>query len=194
MARYSRCMRTSISKQYVDCTPTAVPGVSFLIQDALFESNRDEAGSALRRTASSAFQAMKRDTKSKGDLSELLVALALARAGYLVSKPLGENQRYDLIADDGDRLHRVQVKTGRLRNGVVMFNCCSTHGHRRTGSLMTRSYIGQIEMLAVYCPENEKVYLVPEADLTRTKIQLRLVAPRNNMTKTIRWASKYELA
>lgn len=148
----------------------------------------------LRGVLSEAVPPIKRDTKTKGDLSELLVAVALTKAGYAVSKPLGENQRYDLIADDGERLHRVQVKTGRERRGVIMFNCCSTHGHRRTGNLATRPYTGQIELLAVYCPENEKVYLLPEADLTRTKIQLRLVAPRNNMTKTIRWASRYELA
>ncbi|MDP9024626.1 MAG: group I intron-associated PD-(D/E)XK endonuclease [Candidatus Eremiobacteraeota bacterium] len=167
--------------------------MSFLIQDALFESNRGEEASPLRRTVSPAFPAIKRDTKSKGDLSELIVAVALTRVGYAVSKPLGENQRYDLIADDGDRLHRVQVKTGRVRDGVVKFNCCSTHGHRRAGNLVTRPYTGQIELLAVHCPENGKVYIVPEAELTRTRIQLRLVPPRINMTKTIRWASEYEL-
>ena len=187
-------MRTSISKRVIDCVAMAFPGVSFLVQDALFESSHVEENSALRQTGTRALPWIKRDTKSKGDLSELLVAVALTKAGYAVSKPLGENQRYDLIADDGERLHRVQVKTGRVRNGVVMFNCCSTHGHRRTGNLATRPYKGQIELLAVYCPENEKVYVVPEAELTRTRIQLRLVAPLINMTKTIRWASEYELA
>ena len=134
----------------------------------------------------------KRDTKRKGDISEMRVAIALIDAGYLVSKPYGENCRYDLIADDGYRLLRVQVKTGRIRGEVVMFNCCSTHGHRRT-DIKSRPYIGQIEYLAVYCPDNGKVYFVPEADLTRAKIQLRLAPTRNNMAKTIRWASRYEL-
>ena len=187
-------MRTRISKHFPNFGPPLVPGVSFLVQDALFESDRIGDVIAFPEAADNVLPWIKRDTKSKGDLSELTVALALTRAGYAVSKPLGENQRYDLVADDGERLHRVQVKTGRVRHGVVMFNCSSTHGHRRSGNLATRSYAGQIELLAVYCPDNKKVYLVPEADLTRTKIQLRLVAPRNNMTKTIRWASRYELA
>jgi len=43
----------------------------------------------------------KRNTKKIGDLSELEVAIALARAGYIVSKPLGDSHRYDLIIDDG---------------------------------------------------------------------------------------------
>ncbi|MDQ6941249.1 MAG: group I intron-associated PD-(D/E)XK endonuclease [Candidatus Eremiobacteraeota bacterium] len=168
--------------------------MSFLIQKALFESGHGEEIVVVPSPAGNAMLPKKRDTKSKGDISELVVAVALTKAGYAVSKPLGENQRYDLIADDGERLHRVQVKTGRVRDSVVKFSCCSTHGHRRTGNLATRPYTGQIELLAVYCPQNEKVYVVPEADLTRSVIHLRLVAPRNNMTKSIRWASTYELA
>jgi hypothetical protein len=187
-------MRTNVVKHLTDRGPAIIPGVSFLIQDELFASGEPLKPKVLSRLPCATSPAPKRDTKSKGDISELRVALALVKTGYAVSKPLGENQRYDLIADDGECLHRVQVKTGRVRGGVMMFNCCSTHGHRRTGDLATRAYTGQIEFLAVYCPENEKVYLIPESDLTRTKIQLRLVAPRNNMTKTIRWASRYELA
>ena len=62
-----------------------------------------------------------RDTKSIGELSELIVAAELGRAGYHVSLPLGESKRYDLIVDDGESLFRVQVKTGRLRNGAILF-------------------------------------------------------------------------
>jgi PD-(D/E)XK endonuclease len=152
------------------------PGISFLVAAGI----------------NATIVAPKRDTKAIGDRSELEVAVALARAGYIVSKPLGENQRYDLVVDDGQRLSRVQVKTGRIRGSVMIFSCCSTHGHRRT-TLQTRPYTGQIELLAVFCPDNRKVYLLPEADLGRSKIQLRLAATRNNMTKTIRWASWYEL-
>ena len=186
-------MWASISKRLDTCVPAVIPGVSFLIQDALFDANRPEGNVVVRQIASVVAPRIKRDTKSKGDISELRVAVALAEAGYAVSKPLGDNQRYDLIADDGERLLRVQVKTGRIRQNVVKFNCSSTHGHRRT-QMKIRPYTGQIELLAVYCPQNRKVYLVPEADLTRSVIHLRLVAPRNNMTKTIRWASSYELA
>jgi hypothetical protein len=48
-------------------------------------------------------------------------------------------------------------------------------------------------LLAVYCPDNGKVYIVPEAEMTRTHMYLRLAPPRNNMVKTIRWAAQYEL-
>ena len=162
-----------------------IAGVSFLFADVPVDLDRVEP----RVPA----YGPKRNTKLKGDISELRVAIALTEAGYAVSKPLGESQRYDLVADDGTRLLRVQVKSGRMRGGVIEFSCCSTHGHRRT-VLVTRPYTGQIDLLAVYCPDNGKVYLVPEAELTRTRAHLRLAPPRNNMVKTIRWAAKYELA
>ncbi|MEA2719266.1 MAG: hypothetical protein QOJ39_1130 [Candidatus Eremiobacteraeota bacterium] len=163
-----------------------IPGVSFLVQDRLFNAQSEPEQP---RYASPP----KRNTKATGDISEARVLAALVEAGYWVSRPFGENQRYDLVIDDGVALSRVQVKTGRLRAGVIVFNCCSTHGHRRS-AVTTRPYTGQIELLAVYCPETEKVYLLPEADLTRSKIQLRVVPARNNQLKMIRWASTYELA
>ena len=132
----------------------------------------------------------KRDTKSKGDVSEARVLSALLEAGYAVSRPFGENQRYDLVMDDGTTLSRVQVKTGRLRNGVVVFNCVSTHGHRGAPA---RPYRGQVEVIAVYCPDTRKVYLVPESHLTRSIGSLRIDPTKNNVAKTVRWACDFEL-
>jgi len=160
-----------------------MPGVSLLVQDALFE-----ARPAVSKTA----ERPKRDTKRIGDVSEAKVLVKLVEAGYYVSKPFGENQRYDLIIDDGATLARVQVKTGRLRGGVIVFSCCSTHGHRRS-RLKSRPYFGQIEYLAVYCPDVEKVYLLPEQELTSSTAHLRLSPTRNNMEKMIRWAAQFEL-
>jgi PD-(D/E)XK endonuclease len=133
----------------------------------------------------------KRDTKTIGDISEAHVILALRKRGYDVLLPLGENHRYDLAIDDGEKLARVQVKTGRVRGGVIRYNCSSCHAHRGGTA---RPYFGQIEYLAVYCPETGKVYILPERELTATRAHLRLSAPRNNMRKTIRWARDFELA
>jgi hypothetical protein len=66
------------------------------------------------------------NTNSKGEISEGHVIAYLLKRGYAVSIPFGNNQRYDLILDDGDRLWRVQVKTARMRAGCLMFNCYSS--------------------------------------------------------------------
>lgn len=157
--------------------------VSYLRQDALFADGRTDAPTG-------GDVPPKRDTKRIGDISEARVLLALTEAGYRVSKPFGENCRYDLVADDGERLLRIQVKTGRLRGGVIAFNCYSSHAHR--GGKM-RPYFGQIEFLAVYCPQLKKVYLLPEEELTASVAHLRVSPTRNNMEKTIRWAHRFEL-
>ena len=48
--------------------------------------------------------------KTKGDRAELKVAADLADRGCRISIPFSEDCDYDLIADYGGRLHRVQVK------------------------------------------------------------------------------------
>jgi len=133
----------------------------------------------------------KRNTKAIGDQSELEVAVALARAGYIVSKPLGDSHRYDLIIDDGEKLSRVQVKTGRLTSGSVAVHCYSTHAHR--GGTM-RTYRGEIEYLGVFCPQTGEVYLVPESDLVDSTMHLRVAPTVNRQDRHIRWASRYKLA
>ena len=130
-----------------------------------------------------------RDTKSVGDVSEMAVAFALVRAGYVVAKPYGENCRYDLVLDMNGTLSRVQVKTGRFRNGAVEWACCSTHGHRKGPT--TRPYTNQIEFFGVYCPEVQSTYLVPIAQTSRRACSLRVYPTKNNQKSRIRWAQDY---
>jgi hypothetical protein len=137
----------------------------------------------------------RRDTKAVGDRSELEVMGALIRNGYRIALPFGENHRYDLIADDGERRYRVQVKTGRLRNGAIRMTCGSSHAHRRKpGERYMRSYRGEVDFLAVYCPETKKVYLLPESELVELHGHLRVDPTRNGQARKIRWARQFELA
>jgi hypothetical protein len=100
-----------------------------------------------------------------------------------------------LIADDGERLYRVQVKTGRLRNGAIRMTCSSSHFHRRkSGERSSRTYRGQVDFLAVYCPETKKVYLLPESELVETHGHLRVMPTKNRQVRNVRWAREFELA
>ena len=120
--------------------------------------------------------------------------LALRQAGYAISVPFGENTRYDLVIDDGEGLLRIQCKTGRLRMGAVRFATCSSYGHHRNPGASRRSYAGQIDSFAVYCPETSGVYLIPIADVpTKSSAMLRVDVPRNGQSKRIRLAHDYWL-
>lgn len=136
---------------------------------------------------------LRRDTKSIGDRAELAVMAALSINGYLISIPFGENHRYDLIAERDNRLQRIQVKNGRLRRGVVVFACFSSHSHR--GGPACRSYVGEVDAFGVYCSDNASVYLIPAEVLAATwRPHLRVAPASNGQSKKLRWAQNYLLA
>lgn len=133
---------------------------------------------------------MRTDPKSIGERSEAQVVSALLKHGKTILTPFGDNQRYDMVIDEGGRFYRVQCKTGRLRDGAVEFSTCSSQAHRGKGR---QSYRGQIEFFAVYCPDNDRTYLVPVDSVPVTLGILRVEAPRNGQLKGVRQAAPYEL-
>ena len=50
-------------------------------------------------------------TKQKGNITEMQCALAFMSQGYKISFPYGEDCKYDMIVDSGNKLYRVQCKT-----------------------------------------------------------------------------------
>jgi hypothetical protein len=126
--------------------------------------------------------------KDVGDRSTLAVILALRQAGFHVLVPFGENTRYELVIDDGTQLARVQCKTGRLRSGAVLFKAASSYAHHPHPRMRSRNYIGQIDVFAVYCPDNGAVYLVPIQDASLAwQGSLRVAPPRNSQRRRIRY-------
>ena len=129
--------------------------------------------------------------KEVGEHSEKRVLAALLWAGYEPLVPAyTDSRRYDLVLDLGDRFARVQVKTGRLVDGAVVFPTSSSQAHRGRGR---QSYRGQVDLFAVYCPHNERVYLVPAEECGAIMGTLRVEPPRNGQARGIRWACDYEL-
>ena len=132
--------------------------------------------------------------KDVGDRSTLAIMLALRDRGYGVYVAFGENTRSDLAIDDGRRLLRVQCKTGRLRNGAVTFATASTYAHHRSPRVIRRTYEGEVDLFAVYCPETAGVYLIPIGDVpTRSFARLRVEPSRNNQYRHVRLAAQYEI-
>jgi hypothetical protein len=127
------------------------------------------------------------NTKAKGDVCEIKVAAALIEVGYSVSIPWGDNQRYDMLIDDGEQIYKVQCKHARYRDGCVVFNTvsCGTGKYSKQ-----RSYEGQIDYFGVYSPDTKLVYLVPIEDATNSSMLLRVELPKKPMN-TINWAKDY---
>jgi hypothetical protein len=128
-------------------------------------------------------------TADKGNLSEARILAAFVAAGYLVSVPFGSGHKYDFVVDDSTRLLRVQCKTGRVKNGTLLFNAYSQSGN---GSVKM-SYRGLADLFAVLNPEDDKVYLVPVEDVGVTVGSLRLTPTLNRQAQRVRWAESYLL-
>ena len=128
-------------------------------------------------------------TGERGNLSEARVLAALVDAGYFVSVPFGSGHKYDFVIDDTLRLFRVQCKTGRVRNGVLLFNAYSQSGN---GSVRM-NYRGLADLFAVLNPETDNVYLIPVDDVGVTVVSLRRNLPVNKQVHGIRWAEIYLL-
>ncbi len=129
------------------------------------------------------------NTKAKGELSEGIILAALLKLGHSVAVPFGNNQRYDLILDEGGTLLRVQAKTGRMYQGCVVFNACSTNPYtgKKTG------YTGQVDLFLVYCPATDKVYRVPVEVCGTTEVRLRVDPLTRGARPGVRWAADFEL-
>ena len=130
------------------------------------------------------------NTKAVGDMSQGAVIAALLKAGQVVLLPFGDNQRYDLVVEQNGEFKRVQVKTGRLKDGSIRFQTCSTYAHRGRGK---KDYRGQADLFGIYCPENEKTYLVPVDVVGTTNGRMRIDPPKNGQVAGTRQAVDFEL-
>ena len=130
------------------------------------------------------------NTKQVGEISETAVKLALLRLGIAVLQPVGDNQRYDLVADVDSQFVRLQVKTARLSSGSVTFPVISTYHHRGRAK---KTYIGEVDYIFAYCHENDMVYWYKVTEGSgKSEVRYRLEAPRNGSAAKV-WAADREL-
>jgi PD-(D/E)XK endonuclease len=129
------------------------------------------------------------NSKAIGERTEGIILAHLLKKGYSVSIPFGNNQRYDMIVDTGERLLKVQCKTGAFTNGCVSFSTSSVNGF--TGQ--RTNYRGQIDVFLVYCSHTDKVYIVPVDAAGKSGMLLRVDINRSGMKRHINWAENYLL-
>jgi hypothetical protein len=133
-------------------------------------------------------------TDQKGAIAELAIALAATRLHIDVYRPVAEGGRCDLILGIGNDLLRVQCKwASRVGDAVVVR--CSTFRRTRDGYRVTTYSAEEVDVIAAYCAELDRCFLVP-IDLVagRRTIQLRIGPARNNQQRRINWADEFDFA
>jgi hypothetical protein len=123
--------------------------------------------------------------------TEAIILAELTKRGYRVLLPFGHNRRYDLVLEVDGRFMRVQCKTGRLRDGCVIFRAQSVRSNTR--KVVMLDYKDDVELFVVYCPDTGRLYVVPIEEATRTQGTLRVDPTANGQDKRVRWARDYEL-
>ena len=132
-----------------------------------------------------------RNSKTKGDLTEVRIIHELVKLGGIVSVPFGDNTRYDLLVEDrSGQLHRLQCKTAwPIGEHAIRFN---THSQTtKDGAYHETNYQGDIDAFVAWVPGTDTVYWVDIEDAPTRKIVLRYDAAIDH--PAINWAADYEL-
>ena len=134
------------------------------------------------------------NSNDKGPIAELEIATAAVRLGVPVYKPLNEHARADLVFEIGERLWRVQCKWGRVGvdGGAVLVRVggsrCVPGGYVR--STYTER---EIDLLAVYCGELDRSFLLPVRLVAgKQQVQLRLLPSRNGQQACTNLAENFD--
>lgn len=126
----------------------------------------------------------------KGLLTELRCEYDFSNLGYVVSKPITSDSRYDYIIDVKGKLLRIQCKTGVAydeEENAFSFLCCSTNWNSKSIHSYSKSEIDYY-----YVVFKDKSYLIPvEIGNRKVKI-LRLKTKDKGNQCSITWAKDYE--
>lgn len=133
-------------------------------------------------------------TDQKGAIAEAAIAFEATKLHIDVYGPLAEGGRCDLILDIGSDLLRVQCKWASLVGDVVIVRC-STFRRTRDGYRVTTYSAEEVDVVAAYCADLSRCFLIPiHLVANRRAIQLRVAPPRNNQRLRINWADEFDFA
>jgi hypothetical protein len=128
-------------------------------------------------------------TKNKGDLGVAKAHCDLVEKGYMVLFPTTEHAPFDLVAYDGIKFIRIQVKYRRAVNGSVQIRLENWWADRN-GSHGKPIDKSQIDVFCVYCPDTDKCYYFKPENI-KTYFSLRIDTPKNNQSKNINFAEDF---
>lgn len=131
-------------------------------------------------------------TKDIGNRSEAVVLAELLKHNIPVSIPFGNSEPYDLVVHTSKGFKSIQVKHAIIKNGCVHARISKFIGYAKKQRI---TYQGLADYIALWCEEQNQVYLIPLEDCgTRVDLFLRVTPPKNNSSvSTVIWAKKYLL-
>lgn len=131
------------------------------------------------------------NSKDVGTLGEHIAIIELLKNDVIVSRPLGDNSRYDLVLDIGGTLYTCQVKsTNSASDELAEFFLQSSQAHRGG----TRSSY-TVDVFCLVDIPKQAVFLYMNTD-NRTKLSLRYIDTGSRQLRAstqCTWAKDYTL-
>ena len=131
------------------------------------------------------------DTRITGELTELKCQMFCLERGFIVSKPIVDNARYDLLLDYNNKFYRIQIKTSRWMSeeheGIV-FNCKSQHSIAGGNKIMKYTP----EEVDFFMTEFEgEFYLIP-CERAKSEMRLRFKPTKNHQDDKATFAKDFK--
>lgn len=117
------------------------------------------------------------NTKQVGDETEVKIMSRLIADGYTISRPFGDNDKYDLVLDTGAEMFRVQCKTGWREDDGSVLRFKTASKTTSNGDVRMVDYGEAIDAFAVRCTATEELYWIPVKAAGTKSTYLRLEEP-----------------
>lgn len=97
--------------------------------------------------------------KQLGEIAEAAVLFQLLSFDLCVLKPHGDNQPFDFVIWNKDKFFKIQVKSGKLKDGCVVFR--PTRVRWNKGKFIRKDYSeDEVDYFIIYCHDNKNYYIV----------------------------------
>lgn len=131
------------------------------------------------------------NTRITGEITELKCQMFCLERGFIVSKPIVDNARYDLLLDYNNKFYRIQIKTSRWMSedheGIV-FNCKSQHSVAGGNKIMKYTP----EEVDFFMTEFEgEFYLIP-CEKAKSEMRLRFKPTKNHQDDKATFAKDFK--
>jgi len=131
------------------------------------------------------------DTNQKGDIAEAKSVARFMELGYVVSEPINDHPRYDLVVEKNNTLYKIQVKYASMDTDGRIYVSIASSNPNTKGSTEHKYSSSEVDAYSVYCPETRSVYWIDYKDASKNNMYLRVEAEINH--PSINWADDYEI-
>lgn len=127
-------------------------------------------------------------TTDKGDLGVAMVTADLIEKGVAIFTPISASSPFDILICHNNQYLRVQVKYRTIRaNGTINVDLKRTI---ISNGKIVGSKNNEVDILAIYCPNNKVCYYIDSSEITKT-VTIRILKSRNNQVLKIKNGEDY---